>query len=222
MKYNNVALIPLRGGSKSIPNKNIKLINGKPLCQWVIEAACSTSKIDKVFISTDSQLIKTTIRNLPVEVEIIDRPNEYATDEASTESVMLHFSNLIDFNTLITIQATSPLLSSNDLESALDLFISKKYDSMLSAVISHRFYWDLNNKALNYNPNFRPRRQEFDGTYVENGAFYITNKNILEKYKCRLGGNIGIYEMNENTYHEIDEPSDWEIVEQKLKKMKKL
>lgn len=219
MKYNNVALIPLRGGSKSIPLKNIKLINDKPLCQWVIEAAINTEKIDKVFISTDSLIIKDTINSLNLNVEIIDRPEEFATDEATTESVMLHFSRIVDFENLITIQATSPLLTNQDLQSAINHFTLNKFDSLLSAVKSYRFYWDNNNKPLNYNPLFRPRRQDFDGSFVENGAFYITSRNTLEKYKCRLGGQIGIFEMNEDTFHEIDEPSDWEIIEKKLKKL---
>jgi N-acylneuraminate cytidylyltransferase len=217
MKYKNVALIPLRGGSKSIPLKNIKLINNKPLCQWVIEAAINTKGIDKVFISTDSLLIKDTINSLNLNAEIIDRPSEYATDEATTESVMLHFNKLVNFENLITIQATSPLLTNEDLESALNIFILNKYDSLLSAVKSYRFYWDTNNNPLNYNPSVRPRRQDFEGTFVENGAFYITTRNTLEKFNCRLGGQIGIFEMNEDTFYEIDEPSDWEIVEKKLK-----
>ena len=108
------ALIPLRGGSKSIPDKNIKPFMGKPLCYWVLRAACASPNIDSVWVSTDSEIIKETVEGFNLTVEFLDRPQELASDTATTESVMLHFANQIDFLNLITIQATSPLLSAND------------------------------------------------------------------------------------------------------------
>lgn len=219
MGSKTIALIPLRGGSKSIPDKNIKILSGKPLCQWVIEAALKSEFIEEVYISTDSLKIKETIENLKLDVKFIDRPPEFATDQSSTESVMLHFSKCVKFETLITIQATSPLLTDVDLDSAFKQFKANDFDSMLSAVKSYRFYWDSNFKPLNYNPFDRPRRQDFKGSYVENGAFYITKRDILNKYECRLGGKVGIYEMDESSFVEIDEPNDWVLVEEKLKSL---
>jgi CMP-N-acetylneuraminic acid synthetase len=219
MGSKTIALIPLRGGSKSIPDKNIKILSGKPLCQWVIEAALKSEFIEEVYISTDSLKIKETIENLKLDVKFIDRPPEFATDQSSTESVMLHFSECVKFDTLITIQATSPLLTYVDLDSAFKQFKANDFDSMLSAVKSYRFYWDSNFKPLNYNPFDRPRRQDFKGSYVENGAFYITKRDILNKYECRLGGKVGIFEMDESSFVEIDEPNDWALVEEKLKSL---
>ncbi|MEL7035972.1 MAG: acylneuraminate cytidylyltransferase family protein [Cyanobacteria bacterium J06592_8] len=207
-----LALIPLRGGSKSIPKKNIKEIAGKPLCAWVLEAATHAQHIDTVYVSTDSVEIETVVHSLNLNVKVIQRPKELATDEASTESVMLHFIEQIACDCLVTIQATSPVLLSKHLDNALQQFESQNLDSMLSAVRSKRFFWNDNGIPLNYNPLKRPRRQEFTGTLMENGAFYITRCSILEKYKCRLGGKIGIYEMPENSAVEIDELDDWEIV----------
>ena len=215
--YKTVALIPLRGGSKSIPLKNIKEIAGKPLCAWVLEAASHAKNIDKVFVSTDSEAIKDVVENLGLDIEVINRPAVYSTDEASTESVMLHFMKEIRFINLVTIQATSPLLKSTQLDAAIDLFEREQYDSLLTAVRSKRFFWTLDNKPLNYFPLLRPRRQDFDGSFIENGAFYITSKNILEKDRCRLGGKMGIYEMPENSFVEIDEPEDWAYVSDLLK-----
>lgn len=220
MVNKTVALIPLRGGSKSIPEKNIKILHGKPLAQWVIEAAIKSKFIDEVYISTDSLIIKQTLANLNLGVLFIDRPPEFATDVSSTESVMLHFAECVEFDTLITIQATSPLLTNNDLDSAFKQFQICDYDSMLSAVKSFRFYWDYNFRPLNYDPYERPRRQDFKGSYVENGAFYITKKEVLINLKCRLGGKIGVFEMDKNSFIEIDEPSDWAIIEEKLKGLK--
>jgi N-acylneuraminate cytidylyltransferase len=126
---------------------------------------------------------------------------------------MLDVMARVTFEALITIQATSPLLTSLDLESACQSFVSGGYDSMLSAVRTKRFFWTDNARPINYDPMNRPRRQEFLGTLMENGAFYITRRAILEQHKCRLGGRIGIYEMPEASAIEIDEPNDWPIVE---------
>lgn len=227
-KYKIIAFIPVRGGSKSIKLKNIKMLCGKPLVAWAAEAALKCEFIDKVYICTDSEIIKETIRAYfknEEKIECIGRPEETATDTASTESVMLYFVNTYNnFDNIILIQATSPLLTEIDLNNAIAYYRNNNYDSMLSVVRQKRFVWSksLNNTylPLNYDYLKRPRRQEFDGFLVENGAFYITKRENLLKSKCRLSGTIGIYEMDENSYFEIDEISDWQIIESILSKRK--
>ena len=93
----NVALIPLRGGSKGIPNKNINDLCGKPLCKWSIEAALGVKNIDKVYVSTESKVIKDLVLSFNLGVEIIDRPKSLATDEATTDSVLSHFAKKVYF-----------------------------------------------------------------------------------------------------------------------------
>ncbi|MEA1984936.1 MAG: HAD hydrolase family protein [Euryarchaeota archaeon] len=221
-----VALIPARGGSKSIPLKNIKKIAGKPLIFWAIEAALECSIINKIYLSTDSDEISSVAEQINDECfEVIERSPETATDIASTESVMLEFSKNHDFENIILIQATSPLITSDDLNNAIDIYEQKKADSLLSVVNQTRFIWEKCSEdfiqPLNYDPTKRPRRQEFDGYLVENGAFYITSHRALVKTKSRISGNIAYYKMDEDSYFEIDEPSDWLIVEQLLMMHKK-
>jgi CMP-N-acetylneuraminic acid synthetase len=213
-----IALIPLRGGSKSIPKKNIKLIHGKPLCAWVLEAAINSRMIDDVYVSTDSKEIINVVTSLEMGVKIIERPSEFATDIATTESVMLHVMENVSFDTIITIQATSPLLQSKQIDSALQEFERLQFDSMLSATRVKNFFWNDDGLPLNYDPLMRPMRQNFKGTFMENGAFYITKKKVLKSYNCRVGGNVGIFEMGEDAAIEIDEPEDWIVVEELLKK----
>lgn len=232
MESKIVALIPVRGGSKSIPLKNIKNINNRPLVYWVIDAAINCTYIDKIYISTDSYLIKDKINEYReinknnqniYKLECIDRGENTATDTASTESVMLEFAQKHKFNIIVLIQATSPFTTTKDLTEALELFNMGDYDSLLSVVRQKRFFWEQKNGLsypLNYDPAHRPRRQDFPGVFVENGAIYITTKKALLNSGCRLSGKIGLYEMDENSYYEIDEPSDWPIVEILLKKNK--
>ncbi|MBU6243490.1 MAG: acylneuraminate cytidylyltransferase family protein [Acidobacteria bacterium] len=211
-----VALIPLRGGSKSIPKKNIKLIAGRPLAYWTLEAAVGCKYIDAVYVSTDSAEIADVVTALGLGIKVVMRPEELATDEASTELVMLHFMEQVKFNDLVTIQATSPLLTSHELERAIEQFDRMQLDSMLSAVRSKRFFWRDDATPINYDPRKRPRRQEFQGTLMENGAFYITKRAILEHGQCRLGGKIGLYEMDPLKAAELDELDDWLLVEKQL------
>jgi N-acylneuraminate cytidylyltransferase len=227
---NIVALIPARGGSKSIPLKNIKDINGRPLIYWAIDAAINSRYVEKVYVSTDSNLIRDKIVSYKEsyiynpnssKLFCIGRSSGTATDEASTESVMLEFAQSYEFNNIVLIQATNPFITSNDLDNAIEKYQNGGYDSILSVVRQKRFIWQQIGgfgKPLNYEPTQRPRRQEFDGYLVENGAFYITSKELFVRTKCRISGNIGLYEMSEESYYEIDEPNDWIVVEQLLKR----
>lgn len=213
MSQRTIALVPLRGGSKGIPKKNIKAIAGRPLCAWVLRAASEARRIDAVYVSTDSDEIKEVVAGLGLDIQILDRPADLATDEATTESVMMHFlENVRDCRLLITIQATSPLLQAQQLDEALANFDSNEYDSMLSVVRTGRFFWTEDATPLNYDPQRRQRRQDFRGTFMENGAFYITKASLLAQRKCRLGGHIGLYEMPEETGIEIDTSEDWDAV----------
>lgn len=226
----NVAFIPVRGGSKSIPLKNIKLICGKPLVYWTVRAACGCKHIDKVYVSTDSDKIKKTVEEFKNneeaeifrKVEVISRSSESASDTASTESAMLEFADKYEFDNIVLIQATSPLLVSSDLDNGFETFDEIGTDSVLSVVRQKRFHWERDDNGFahptNYDVFHRPRRQEFNGYLVENGAFYITSKVNLVKSRNRVSGNIKAVEMNEDTFFEIDEPSDWIIIETLMKR----
>jgi len=219
----NVAFIPARGGSKSIPKKNIKPIAGKPLIYWAVKAACECKDIHKVYVCTDDDEIASTARQFAfLKVEIIGRSEESASDTASTESAMLEFAQKHNFNNIVLIQATSPLVTSEDLEKGFAIYSRKGVDSILSVARQYRFVWkdtaDGFAEPVNYDYKNRPRRQEFDGFSVENGAFYITGRDALLNSKCRLSGNIKTVEMHPDSYIELDEPDDWPIVEALLKK----
>lgn len=221
----NAAFIPVRGGSKSIPLKNIKELCGKPLVYWTVKAASESRYIDKVYVATDSGLIRSTVGSfcLP-KVEVIDRSAESASDTASTEFAMLEFAGKYNFDNIILIQATSPLLTAEDIDGGFKLFDSDDCDSVLSVVRQYRFIWKETNgiaEPANYDVFHRPRRQDFDGYLMENGAFYITSRERLISSKNRVSGKIKAYEMPEETAVEIDEPNDWIIIEQLMKKRNK-
>ena len=218
----NVAFIPVRGGSKSIPMKNIKLLAGHPLVWWVVRAACSCQCIDTVYVSTDSKEIRKCVSDFgESKLVIIDRSEETASDTATTESAMLEFANIYDFDNICLIQSTSPLVTSDDLYKGLLFLERNEADSVLSVVRQKRFIWketdDGNAEPVNYDYLQRPRRQDFNGFLVENGAFYITSRNRLLRTGNRLSGRIKAVIMPEESYIEIDDPKDWDIVEALIK-----
>ena len=217
-----IAFIPVRGGSKSIPLKNIKDFCGKPLVYWNVAALQNCNKIDEIIIATDSEEIKKTIVGFDFsKVKIYNRSAENASDTASTESVMLEYinqSNLSENDIFMLVQATSPLTETKHFDEALDIYLQGKYDSMLTCVRSYRFFWNEDGTSKNYDYRNRPRRQNFKGELMENGAFYINMVGNILKDKNRLSGKIGIYEMPEYTATEIDEPDDWTILENLMRK----
>ena len=217
-----IAFIPVRGGSKSIPLKNIKPFCGKPLVCWNIEALENCPEVDEIIVATDSDDIWKTVEKQHYKKTILYRRSaENACDTASTESVMLeyiHHAHLTEDNIFMLVQATSPLTESIHFSEALQMYARGQYDSIITCVRNFRFFWNPDGTSMNYDYMNRPRRQNFEGMLMENGAFYINMvKNILLNGN-RLGGKIGIYEMPEYTATEIDEPDDWIILEKLMQK----
>ena len=217
-----VAFIPVRGGSKSIPLKNIKPLCGKPLVCWNIEALEACDEVDEIVVATDSDEIWTTVEQRHyLKTTLYRRSEENARDNASTESVMLEYisyARLSGNNVFMLVQATSPLTESVHFSEALRIYSKGNYDSMLTCVRNYRFYWNDDGTPLNYDYKCRPRRQEFSGMLMENGAFYINKVAGILNAGNRLSGKIGIYEMPEYTATEIDEPDDWYIMENLMRK----
>ncbi len=217
-----VAIIPLRAGSKGIKNKNKRKLLGRPLFTWVLGEAIF-SNLDEIYIFTDDPWIVDFVNkeySWTPKVKTHLRSPESATDTASTEMAMEELAQSLKFNfdLYFLLQATSPLTSSKDIDKAIEILENEKYDSVLSVVKTHRFIWSSKGESLNYNYLNRPRRQDFEGLLIENGAVYGIKSETFRKTRNRLGGNIGILEMPDDTLTEIDEPTDFIIIEELLAK----
>ena len=209
-----IAFIPIRSGSKSIPNKNIRVFNGKPLVHWSIEAALNCELIDRVVIASDYQKKDIGYTNNSSKIEYYQRDSNNAQDTSSTESVMLEYlenSAHSENDLFILIQATNPFFNSEDLQKAL--LSRSEGASMLSCSRVKRFFWNDDGTPLNYDYFKRPRRQDFKGILMENGAFYINTIKGIINAKNRMSNPVEIYEMPEFAQFEIDEESDWIVAE---------
>lgn len=218
----NIAFIPVRCGSKSIPFKNIKEFCGKPLVYWSLLELEKSKEIDNIFVATDCIEIKDIVNNFKFsKVRVYDREMKNANDTASTESVMLEFLHKKNFNNddlFLLVQATSPMTQSSDFGKALKKLKDDDSDSVLTCTRVKSFFWNEDGTSINYDYKNRPRRQGFNGVLVENGAFYINSVKNIKKYKNRLSGKISIYEMDEFKSVDIDEEDDWLIAEKLMYK----
>ncbi len=217
-----MVLIPARGGSKGVPKKNIKLLNGKPLIQYTIEAARGIFNDTHICVSTDDEEIKSIVENLGLFVPFL-RPQHLASDLAGTYEVLLHairfYENIGYFpDTLILLQPTSPFRSTNHIREALAL-----YDSFCEMVVSV--------KETKSNPYFILREENEQGwlvklkdgifitrqscpkVYEMNGAIYIINIEALKSKPIHELMRVRKYEMDEISSHDIDSELDWKFSE---------
>jgi N-acylneuraminate cytidylyltransferase len=212
-----LAFVPVRGGSKSILLKNIKLFCGQPLVYWCLKMLQASGRVKEIVVATDSEEIASVVRSFALDkVRIYRRLAANASNTASTESVMLEYLSTVELSKediFLLVQATSPLTETIHLEEALLLYTRGQYDSLLTCVRTVRFFWNADGTSQNYDYRHRPRRQECKGELMENGALYINRVGNILSSGNRLSGRIGIYEMPEHTGLEIDEPDDWAVLE---------
>ena len=214
-----IGFIPLRKGSKGIPNKNKRKMVGRPLFTWVLGEAIF-SELDEIIVYTDDVTIIDFIEkeyHWTNKIKALLRSEKSASDTASTETAMIEFCESIDydFDAFCLLQATSPFTRKEDINACLEK-LNGNYDSALTVVNTHRFLWNEKGQAINYDPLNRPRRQDFDGLLTENGAVYAITKDALLKYKNRLGDNVSVVKMAEDSLMEIDSESDWIAIESLL------
>lgn len=208
-----VALIPARGGSKTVKKKNLQPIYGMPMIGYAITAAMKTKGISRVYVSSDDQNIL-DISEL-YGAEPLLRPEHLASDTSSTESVVAHFFTQVKTAHVVLIQPTSPMLTYNDLALGLKTYAKGKYDSLFSACRTNDvLIWDEDGMyPLNYDPRCRGFRQSRKRYLIhENGAFFIFSKKMFARTGCRMGGKIGWSEMPYWRSFQVDTKEDLEKV----------
>jgi len=203
-----LSVILARGGSKGIPSKNIVELNGKPLISYTIEASLQ-SNVDETWVSTDSSEIASVSSTYGASV--IDRPSDISTDTSQSEEALLHFTDNHDFDIMVFIQPTSPLINSEDINKGLEMM--DEYDSVFSVTKEHWIpRWTMDVKPFEWEIDNRPMRQDKPETYIENGAFYITKRKNLLESKLRYSGKMGVVEMPLSRSFQIDTFDDLNLI----------
>lgn len=211
-----VAVIPARGGSKGIPEKNLALVGGVPLVVRAVRTALAARSIEAVFVSTDEPAI--AVAAAEAGASVIERPAELATDTATSECALLHALEAIEaggppVDILVFIQATSPFVRNTDLDAGVEAVRDGYADVVFAAFQTYAFLWrdgDAGACGVNHDHSFRPRRQDREPHYQETGAFYIMRAAGFRKAGFRFFGTVRHQEVPEEWAIEIDTAAELE------------
>jgi N-acylneuraminate cytidylyltransferase len=216
-----VAVIPARGGSKGIPHKNIKMLAGKPLLAWTIEAAAEALGKTRIYVSTDDPEIAAVAERYGAGV--IWRPAEISGDTASSEQALLHALEHLEETTgrrsdlLVFLQCTAPLTAPEDIRGTVQALLDENADSALAVTPFHYFLWRTDESGdavgINHDKRVRLLRQQRDPEYLETGAVYVMRTIGFREAKHRFFGKTAFYVMPPDRCLEIDEPVDFLVAQ---------
>ena len=203
-----LGVIPARGGSKTIPRKNIKMIAGKPLIAWTIEAAKKSKLLDRFVISTEDPEIADISKRYGSQV--INRPDEFATDDASTLSVLQHALSVIEADIVVVLQPTSPIRDNDLIDSCIKRFQERKVDNLATGFIC---------KFMEYG-SYTERRQELRGFFYDDGNVYVVKAELIKKGTL-FGEKVEHFKNTREENIEIDDEFDFWMAEEILLKREK-
>lgn len=223
-----IAIIPARGGSKRLPKKNIKKLNGKPLINWTIESALESSYIDKIVVSTDDSRIEEISQSVKKGV-VVKRPKELASDVASTYDVVKYVLenqvSSVEYDYVIILQPTSPLRTTIDIDAAIKKIEENQADAIISMCENdHPIEWscklnkdnnlsDFINNSLN-----KSRTQEIEKSYRLNGAIYLLSiRRLLKEKSLFFSSSTFAYVMPRLRSYDIDDLLDFKVCESLMK-----
>jgi CMP-N,N'-diacetyllegionaminic acid synthase len=223
-----LAIIPARGGSKGVPRKNIKLLAGKPLLAWTIEAAKNSKYIDRIIVSTEDEEIRDIALACGAEVPFL-RPVELAQDDTPGISPVLYTikklseQNKRNYDLIFLLQPTSPLRNEKHIDEAIEMLLnnSEHFDSLISVTeLEHPVYWnrivgskmELKN-FIQYDQEIKYRRQDFNQLYRLNGALYLAKTKLLLEQETFETKRTMAYIMDRKCSIDIDSQDDFQLAE---------
>lgn len=229
-----LGIIPARGGSKGVPGKNIKLLNGKPLLQYTSEIALESQYLAAVILSSDDNQIIKVAKSLGIQVPFL-RPEELAQDTTPTIDVIIHAlrwyeNQAIFFDAVCLLQVTSPFRTVAFLDKAIEKFITSGCDSLVSVQkVPHEYnpHWTFevntkgNLKVATGEEKIISRRQDLPDAYHRDGSIYIMKTEVLLQQHSLYGKNTSFIESPPEFYVNIDTVADWEKAEQIIKNKQK-
>lgn len=216
------ALVPMKGNSERVPNKNIRDLNGKPVCHWILESLSRSKYVDEVIINTDSPKIKEIVSGFDF-VKVIDRPEYLLGDAVSIQPLIAHDIEHANNDIILQTHSTNPLLKTETIDSAIEAYIenSEEHDALFSVTPFQQRYYFKNGKAVNHDPQRLIQTQLLEPLYHENSCIYIFSRETNRKVQNRLGKNPYLLEMDHLESADIDEWHDFLWVEFLMNKNEK-
>jgi CMP-N-acetylneuraminic acid synthetase len=208
MKIPNItALVPMKGHSERVPNKNIRNLSGKPCFHWIMESLSKSKYVNEIVINTDSEEIALEATN-NFEVTILKRPDFLLGDMVSIQPLIEYDLSQTKGEFYLQTHSTNPLLSAETIDAGIEAFFSQDVHDALFTVtpVKTRFYWP-DGTGINHDPKKLIRTQDLDPIFEENSCFYLFSKETNERVKNRLGSNPMMFPMDSIEATDID---DWE------------
>jgi N-acylneuraminate cytidylyltransferase len=226
---NILGLIPARGGSKGIPGKNIKMLGGKPLLAYTVDAATKSSSLNRVILSSDDAEIISVANEIGLEVPFV-RPADLASDSAPTLPTILHALDFFEkqglfFDAVCLLQTTSPFRAPGMIDAAIQKFIEQDADALVSVrAVPHEFnpHWVFEPtqndflKIATGDKEIISRRQNLPPAFIRDGALYITKSSVLKEQNSLYGQKLAYFETNDLFHVNLDTLQDWEDAESKV------
>jgi len=210
------ALLPMKGNSERVPNKNMRLFNGAPLYHVILKQLLASRNITKVVIDTDSEKIKEDVQNFFPSVIIVDRPVTIQGDFVPMNDIIAYDLSQVEADLYIQTHSTNPLLTFATIDKAIERFKEKQdlHDSVFSVTrLQTRLYWG-DGSPVNHNPAELLRTQDLPPVYEENSNFYVFTKDAFVKSgNRRIGLKPLMFEVDKLEAIDIDEPQDFIIAE---------
>ena len=211
------ALLPMKGNSERVKNKNMRDFNGAPLYHAVMKSLLASKHIKQVVINTDSEIISKNAKDtFGDSVIIIDRPIEIQGDFVSMNDVILYDLSKLDGEYFLQTHSTNPLLRTETIDSAIEKYFEgiKEFDSIFGVTKVQTRFYDKGANPVNHNPEELLRTQDLEPLYEENSNFYIFSKESFKNSgNKRIGIKPQIFEVNKLEAVDIDEPEDFKLAE---------
>ena len=214
-----LVIIPARGGSKGVPQKNIKLLGGKPLIAHAIECALGSKKASKIVVSTDDDAIASAANQYPIEV--VKRPSELAEDDSNVVTAVTYTYDYLkeDFDAIVLLQPTAPLRTSADLDAVIDLLEKNKNTDGVISVVPMDDVHPARMYDLNETQQLVPliengetlRRQDLKPVYYRNGCFYAVRTKAFYEQQSFMVAHKLAFVMNPNWLINIDNQRDFQL-----------
>lgn len=204
--------IPIKANSERVPGKNLRLLNGRKLYEYICDHVKEASVFDEVFIDTNS--VEIADYAISMGFNVIERIKELALNTANGNDLLVyHFEKYPDFDYYFQLFATAPYLQPNTITKCVTkLIFSEIFDSCFTATENHGFYW-LNNNPINYRPGILPRSQDMLAVVEETTGLYGISRDSLARYKCRIGRNPYIHSVSKFEAVDINTEDDFKIAE---------
>jgi CMP-N-acetylneuraminic acid synthetase len=217
------ALVPMRHHSQRVPEKNFRILAGKPLYQHILDQLIQCSEIDQVVIDTDSPVIMQGVKEKYPQVMLLERPEHLRADQISMNEILLHDTSQIDADYFLQTHSTNPLLKAATISDAIQTLENRvpEYDSLFSATPLKTRLWDQLSQPINHNPNILLQTQDLPPVYEENSCIYIFTRDILLQRRNRLGYRPYLYAMDPAESWDIDEELDFLVADVLLSHQKK-